>query len=58
MAKVDPIRFDNEKKKAPSSFDEALLDEFFSMIASVAIRLTKDESPNKNRAEGQKAKGE
>ena len=41
MASTDKIAREKKKDEAPSSLDQVLLDEFFSTIASVAIRLTK-----------------
>ncbi len=41
---------DKEKDmaEAPTSADDALLDEFFSLVASIATRLTKDDTPSNN----------
>jgi hypothetical protein len=43
MAKLEKTGYELEKGEAPTSLDEALLDEFFSIVASVAVRLTKDD---------------
>jgi len=48
MAKFNKTDHKLQKGEAPSSLDQALLDEFFSIIASVAIRLTKTEFRGKN----------
>ncbi len=39
---------DLERAKPPTSADEVLLDEFFSMVASIAVRLTKDDTRHDN----------
>ena len=48
MAKFDKKAHKLKKGKAPSSLDQALQDEFFSIIASIATRLTKDDTRAKN----------
>ena len=48
MAKFDKTDHKLKKGEAPSSLDQALLDEFFSIIASVAVRLTKTDIRDKN----------
>ena len=47
MAKSD-IKGHNRTGEAPSSLDQALLDEFLSIIASIALRLTKVDTRDKN----------
>ena len=48
MTKFD-IKYHNYRKgEAPSSLDQALLDEFLSIIASIAVRLTKDDTRANN----------
>ena len=48
MTKFD-IKYHNYRKgEAPSSLDQALLDEFLSIIASIAVRLTKVDTRDKN----------
>ena len=48
MANFDTI--ENNKGKLNSSVDEALLEEFLSVIAGITVRLVKDNStpPNEN----------
>lgn len=48
MAKFDKKDRKLKKGEAPSSVDQALLDEFFSIIASIAARLTKDDGRDNN----------
>ena len=48
MAKFDKTDSKLKKGEAPFSLDQALLDEFFSIIASVAVRLTKTDVRAKN----------
>lgn len=36
------------KTEVPASADEALLDEFFSLVASIARRLTKEDTRHHN----------
>ncbi len=48
MAKVRTYEKNGDKEKLPASVDEALTDEFFSIIASIAMRLTKNSSPHDN----------
>jgi len=48
MAKVKTIQNNGDKEKLPASADAALLDEFFSIVANIAIRLTKGSAPHNN----------
>lgn len=48
MAKFDKTNHKTKNSKVPSSLDQALLNEFFSIIASVAVRLTKTDVRAKN----------
>lgn len=48
MVKADTGEYNYKKEEAPSSFDQALLDEFFSIIAIIAVRLTKDDTRDIN----------
>jgi hypothetical protein len=48
MAEIIIIEHDGDGRKLPSSADEALLDEFFSIITNIARRLTKDSAPHNN----------
>jgi hypothetical protein len=50
MAEIIIIEHDGDGRKLPTSADEALLDEFFSIIANIAMRLTKDGSRYNNIA--------
>ena len=43
-----PASENDDKGKLPASADEALLDEFFSIIASISLRLTKNSGPPNN----------
>jgi hypothetical protein len=48
MAKAKKIENNGNKEKLLASADEALLSEFFSIIANIAIRLTRDSSRHNN----------
>jgi hypothetical protein len=48
MAKVEPTEDDAQKKNHQASADEALLNEFFSLIAVIAMRLTSGSSSTDN----------
>jgi hypothetical protein len=48
MAKSDIKGHNRRKGEAPSPLDQALLDEFLSTIAHIAMRLTKEDSCDKN----------
>jgi hypothetical protein len=48
MAEIIIIEHDGDGRKLPTSADEALLDEFFSIIANIARRLTKVNAPPNN----------
>lgn len=48
MAKADTKDHNYRKGEAPSSLDQALLDEFLSIVASIAVRLTKDDGRDNN----------
>jgi hypothetical protein len=50
MAEIIIIENNGDKEKLPASADEALLDEFFYIIANIAMRLTKDSSRHNNIA--------
>jgi len=39
---------EQDRAEAPASADEALLDEFFSLVASIAVRLTRDDTQRNN----------
>lgn len=43
-----PASENDDKGKLPASADEALLDEFFPIIASISLRLTKNSDPPNN----------
>ena len=48
MAKFDIKDHNYRKGEATSSLDQALLDEFLSAIANIAVRLTKVDARDKN----------
>jgi hypothetical protein len=48
MAKFDIRDHNYGKGEASSSLDQALLDEFLSIVASIAVRLTKVDTRDKN----------
>jgi len=48
MAKSEAKNHYYGKGEASSSLDQALLDDFFSIIASIAVRLTKDNVRDNN----------
>jgi hypothetical protein len=47
MAKPATSEYNNDKGNIPASVDEALLDEFCSLIAGIVRRINKDDSSNK-----------
>jgi hypothetical protein len=48
MANFDQKDHKRKDDEATSTLDQALLDEFFSIIASITVRLTKDNDYGKN----------
>ena len=48
MTKGEAKNHHSEKCEASSSLDQALLDEFLSIVASIAVRLTKVDTRDKN----------
>lgn len=46
MAEIREVR--HRKREAQPPLDQALLDEFFSIVASIAVRLTKDDDRDNN----------
>jgi len=48
MAKLGKADYKLKKDEAPSLLDQALQDEFCHVIASIAVRLTRDNNHGKN----------
>ena len=54
MAKANKKDYNCRENEASASLNQALLDEFFSIIASIATRLTKVNTCDKNGNEPDK----
>jgi len=48
MKNTDKRECSDKENEAQPLLDQALLDEFFSIIASIAVRLTKDDDRDNN----------
>jgi hypothetical protein len=48
MPKADNREYSHKGNEASSFLDQTILDEFFSTIASIAVRLTKDDDRDNN----------
>jgi hypothetical protein len=57
MTKADEKESSYKEYEALSSLNQALLDEFFSIIACIATRLTKEDSCDKNDNDSDKREG-
>ena len=58
MSQDETIEYNGDKEKLPASADEALLDEFFSLVATIAMRLTRGIPLHKNNSKNSKEEGE
>jgi hypothetical protein len=57
MAKSVTNKYNYDKANIPASIDEALVDEFCSLIAGIVRRINKEQSSgNKNKSELEKEK--